>query len=205
MAAVGSIRSSPPEKPTIPLRASSSRSSQASIRPSRPSASGGAGATWFVGEAREAAFPVFRSAERFAGDFDAKRPAFTDSGNAPRKEECFAPSFYSHARRDRDQLRVDNGAGGRDALASHPRLDDLAIVDQRRAGLTNAALDDPFRQWGSPRSSAVSAFRRAAGRRRSNSCPRCAGHRPRHSPGAHSRRPCRAIRRGSHNGRSLRR
>ena len=57
----------------------------------------------------------------------------------------------------------------------------------------------------SPRSSEAREFRRAAGRRRWNSCRRCGGHRPRHSPGAHSRRPCRAIRRGSRNNRSPRR
>ena len=53
--------------------------------------------------------------------------------------------------------------------------------------------------------SAAAASRPAAGRRRSNSCRRCGGHRPRHSPAAHSRRPCRAIRRGWRNSRSPRR
>ena len=48
------------------------------------------------------------------------------------------------------QPGFEDGSGGDHAFAEDPRLDDPAILDQRRAGLADPALDQPFRQLGNP-------------------------------------------------------
>src|SRR5205814_1349327 len=87
-----------------------------------------------TGYSGKTSLPRFCAAERFASDFDEERSAFADSGNASRKKEGLATRFDSHTRRDRDQLRFEDGARRYDAVPPNPRLNDLAIVDQRGPG-----------------------------------------------------------------------
>ena len=107
--------------------------------------------------------------------------------------ECYFAGRWAH----------ELEAGGDDAFAANARFQNVVTIDQRGPGLADALLDDPFRQADIPRFSEAPESPPAAGRRRWNSCRRCGGHRLRHSPAAHSRRPFRATRRGSHNSRSL--
>ena len=151
-----------------------------------------------LGDARQRPLPKFASGDGLARDFDGDAGAFGHFRRTAR-EQIFAAIIVA---RDRvtstgaDQPGGNHASGAANSIQLDPRLDDLAIVDQRRAGLTNPALDPPFRQCRTRRFSAAPAFRRAGARPRSNSCRRCGGHRPRRNPAAHSRRPCRATRRG---------
>jgi len=102
---------------------------------------------------------------------------------------------------DVDQLRLNDSAGADHAFDGDSGLDDFVIFDEGAAHLADPPLDQPIRQARSRRCPAARASRRAAGRRRWNSCRRYGGRRLRHSPGGRSRRPCRATPRGSHNSR----
>ena len=198
----------------MPLRASSSRSSQPSIelvagagRPVAPRAA--AASRGCIVDARERPLPRLGSAKRLAGDFDvrARAPSLTP-GRAARQQDIRSPSGFDRRRavRPRYQLGVEDACPPGSRLAQDPRFDDLAVLDQRGAGLADARARSATQAIGYPADfQQHAASRPAAGRRRWNSCRRCGGHRPRHSPGAHSRRPCRAIRRGRRNSRFPRR
>ena len=185
------------DRPTRPRRADRC-AGKCELRASWPI---GHGAASVVSPAPAAASTAPRRGMRFARDFDrqARRPRSLRGRRAGADIRCPPASTRSACgRRPLSSLASsDRVPAGTMPSSQDPRFDDLAVLDQRGAGLADPALDQPFRQSDSPRSSAAPASRRAAGRRRWNSCRRCAGHRPRHSPGAHSRRPCRAIRRGS--------
>ena len=159
-----------------------------------------------VGRPGERALPRFAAGDCLARDLDRQRPAFGIPG-APRGRRNSLPAGPRHgvasARAAGDQPRLHDAARAHHAVEQDPRLDDLAFVDPHRAGLADPALDEPVRQSDIRRTSAAAASLRAGARRHSNSCRRCGGHRPRHSPAAHSRRPCRAIRRGWRRSRSL--
>ena len=214
IARVGSIASSPPGKRTIPLRASSMRS----FHPAAPSRSSGEGkgrSSAPGSGALDAGLSVSLASGRFHGSAPGMASRVTSIRSAP-------PSAMPGAPRGRR-----NSLPPARATALRP----FAPLETSRASITLPARTTPsinmrastispssirtMRVSPIPRSASQSGkriarglqevreSRPAAGRRRWNSCPRCGGHRPRHSPAAHSRRPCRAIRRARRRSRFL--
>ena len=207
IAAVGWIRSSPPSKRTMPVRASSRRSSHRR-RWCRRGLPRSAAPGWAPRRAaRERPLPRLAAAERLARDLDQEAGAFSDAGDPRGRRNVSPPASTVDARCDRPtSLASRTVAGARSRRRAGPRLDDLAVLDRAPRGSRRSrarSATQASRISGGLQQHAAS--RPAAGRRRWNSCRRCGGHRLRHSPGARSRRPCRAIRRGRRNSRFLRR
>src|SRR6185437_9308541 len=162
-----------------------------------------------VSNLRERAFPRLGAGYRLAGHLDRDGRTFGHAGRAAR-EQIFGAALVRDngiaavGAHDR-QATTDDSSGRHSSVQLDPRLENLVAVDQYGARFADAALDQPFRQSGSPRFSGGPGSRRAGDRPRWNSCPRYGGRTLRHSPGAHSRPLSRAIRHGSYNSRSLRR
>ncbi len=165
--------------------------------PTRPSADRRRLAGRRVGAPRQRPLPRLAAAERLARDLDQEAGAFGDAATPRGSRNCSPPASTVTRGATATSLASSTVPARDHAFAADARFDDLVAVDQRGPGLADPALDQPFRQSDIRPTSAAAASRQAAGRRRWNSCRRCGGHRLRHSPGAHSRRPCRAIRHGS--------
>ena len=149
-----------------------------------------------------------RPGDRLARDFDRQRRAFGHARRAARAADIrrrrSSTATALRPRFRRCQPRGD--ARSRRAITPSSWIRASTISPSSTSAARVSPIPRSMSHSGnriSRRSSAARAFRRAAGRRRWNSCRRCGGHRPRHSPGAHSRRPCRATRRGWRNSRSL--
>ena len=101
---------------------------------------------------RQRSFPRLGSGNGCARDFDLQRCALgrlrarRAAADIPRRSargDCVAAVAP-----DIGQPRVEDVPARRLPSSCNPRLDDLAVVDQRGAGFADSALDQPFRQVG---------------------------------------------------------
>src|SRR5438552_13109693 len=114
-----------------------------------------------VGDQGQRALPRFGSRDQLALNRDMKLSAFIHTGRAL-GQQIFIASIVA---RDRvaaiyagaDEPRGDNRTCAHDTAEFDPRLDDLAVFNQSGAGFTEAVLDQPFRQSGTPPTSAAPA------------------------------------------------
>ncbi len=155
IAGVGEMRSSPPAKRTMPLRASSSRSDQPAVSSGLSRGGEGHGCSprqpalgRAVGQPARAAASTARSRGSLARDLDRDGLRLRCASPAPFGQQIFLAV--------RPPRRV--GARALVSLASRtvparaisveqdPRFDDLAVLDQRAAGFADPALDQPLRQ-----------------------------------------------------------
>ena len=197
------------DRPSRPRRSSIRRCGE---RRARVRSSGGAQVRLLLGDLRQRPLPRLGAGDRLAGDLDGRSSRPAAAPGAPRGSRYSAPRC-----RDRDRVAAARSGARPAARRSTLPAGVSAVAARSRASMISPSSTSAARVSPIPRSishsgnrisratSAARASRRAAGRRRWNSCRRCGGHRPRHSPGAHSRRPCRAIRRGRRNSRSRRR
>ena len=105
----------------------------------------------FVGYARKRALPRLGARDLLAQDLDIDSRAFADIRGAAREQIFLALVVPS----DRvasagDQAGGDDRPGRRRSVERNPRLDDASVLDQRRAGFPDAALDQPLRQSDNP-------------------------------------------------------
>ena len=137
--------------------------------------------------------------DRLAHDRDAHPRTLRDA-RRPMVEQRLAAVAEPDQRPSRVGQRADQPPRQHRSCAQRagpldPRLDDRAILDQRRPHLADAVLIEPLSQGSARPRRGARASRTAAVRPRPSGSPRGSGHTPPPGPGWHSRRPYRAIRR----------